>query len=62
MIFVQVQEITVPENVRYITKLITNYCYKAVGDIVLGPTGVKLCIVLYLTLRRMCSCIAVKEF
>ena len=28
MNFVLVQEITMPENVRYITELIANYCYK----------------------------------
>ena len=49
--FVQVQ-ITMPENVAYITELIADYFYKALGRTVLGPTGVNLCMVLYLTLEE----------
>ena len=59
--FVQVQEITVPENVGYVAELIANYCYKGLCHTISGPTGVNLCMVLYLTLRGMCSCIVVKE-
>ena len=47
MNFVQVQEITMPDIVGYITKLIANYCYKALGHTVLEPTGVNVCMVLY---------------
>ena len=53
-----------PENVRYIS-----YCsahskllHKSFGHTVLGPTGVNLCMVLYLTFRGMYSCITVKQF
>ena len=53
---------TMPEDVGYITELIANSCYKAVCYTVLGPTGVNLCMVHYLTWRGMCSCIVVKEF
>ena len=47
------------ENVGYITELIVNYSYKALRHTVLGPTGVNLCMVLYLTIREMCSYIIV---
>ena len=50
MSFVQVQEITMPENVGYNPELIANYCYKGLGHTVLGPTGVNLCVVLYFNL------------
>ena len=50
-----------PANIGYITELIANYCNKALGHTALGPTGVNLCMVLYLTFRGMCSCIAVKK-
>ena len=50
-----------PENVGYITELIANYCYNGLGHTVLGPTGVNLCMVLYLTFRGMCSCIVVQK-
>ena len=50
-----------PVNVGYVTELIANYCYKAVCRTVLGPTGVNLCMVLYLTHRGLRSCIVVKE-
>ena len=39
MTFVQNQEITMPENVRYITELIANYCYKGLRHDVWGSTG-----------------------
>ena len=39
MTFVQNQEITMPENVRYITELIANYCYKGLKHDVWGSTG-----------------------
>ena len=45
--FVQVQEITMPVNVEYITEVIANYCCKGLSHIVLGPAGVTLCMVLY---------------
>ena len=48
MNFVQVQEITMLENVGYSTELIANYSYKGLGNTVLGPTGVNLCMVVYL--------------
>ena len=46
MTFVQNQELTIPENVRYIsiiTELIESYCYKGLSHTVLGPTDVNLC-------------------
>ena len=58
---VQVQEITMLKNVAYITELIADYCYKALGHTVLGPTGVNLCMVLYLMFRGVGSCIVVKK-
>ena len=42
MTFVQKQEITMPENVRYITELIADYCYKGLSHNVLGPAGMNL--------------------
>ena len=35
--------------------------HKGLGHTVLGPTGVNLLMVLYLTFRVMCSCIVVKK-
>ena len=40
MTLVQSQEVTVHENVEYITKVIANYCYKGFSRNVLRPTGV----------------------
>ena len=49
------------KNVAYITELIVDYCYKALGHTVLGPTGVNQCMVLSLTFRGMYSCIVVRK-
>ena len=62
MNIVQVQEITMSENVWHITELIAIYCCKGLSHTVLGPTGVNLCMVLYGILRGMRSCVVVKEF
>ena len=55
MTFVQNQEITMPENIGYITELIASPCYMGLSHTVFGPNGMDLlCLVLYLTLT--CSC------
>ena len=36
MNFVHIQQITIPENVGYVTELIACYCYKGLGNIILG--------------------------
>ena len=42
MTFVQNQDVTMPEIVRYITEAIANDCFMGLGHIVLGPNGVNL--------------------
>ena len=61
MTFHQIQEIIVPEIVGYITELTADDCYMDLCRIVLGLTGVNLCMVLYLTFRGTCSGIVVEE-
>ena len=39
MNFVQVQEITMPEKVRYITQLIEDYCTKVLATLFWGQLG-----------------------
>ena len=60
MNFLQIQQITMPENVGYImipTELIADYCDKSLGHTVFGANWcVNLCMVLYLTCREMCCC------
>ena len=43
MIFVQNQEITMPENVGYVPELIASYRYKGLSQTVMGPTRANLC-------------------
>ena len=43
MIFVQNQEITMPENVGYVPELIASFCYKGLSQTVMGPTRANLC-------------------
>ena len=50
-----------PENVGYVAELIANYCYKGLCHTISGPTGVNLCMVLYLMFRGVGSCIVVKK-
>ena len=49
MNFVQIQEITMPENVWYITQLVTDYFTKGLGHIVLGTNWCELVHVLFST-------------
>ena len=57
MTLVQNQEITMPENVGYITELILSYCYKASATLYWGQlVWICVCLILYLTFREMCSC------
>ena len=56
MNFVQIQQITMPENVGCIIGLIAYHCYKGFGHTGFGASIVNLCMVLYLTFRGMCSC------
>ena len=51
-------QITMLENVGYITELIANYCDRALGLTVFGASW---CTVSYSAFRGMCSCTVVKE-
>ena len=43
MTFVLNQEITMPENVGYISEVVASYFHKSLSHTVLGLTGVNLC-------------------